>query len=182
MQKEASMDNHNENYQENQPPSRRGDLKLKVQVFFLWVVIIACVSIFVFALYIATEDRFNPPLPIPTGSIDDIDNIGATTATVILGKIEYNPPPTHLGFRFINETDSVTFRWQDNIADGSYQPFNKPTTIAITFNDVDGNDEVNKGDFLALTGLAPSTEYTIQLIWAPTGDCMTETYFSTPPG
>ncbi len=173
------MDNHNENDQNNQPPSKRGGLRLKVQIFFLWVVIITCVSIFVFALYIATLDRFNPPLHIPTGSIDDIDNIGLTTATVILGKIEYDPPPTRLAFKFINETDSVIFQWQGNATNGSYQPFNKPTAITITFNDVDGNDEVNKGDFLALTGLAPSTEYTIQLIWAPTGDDITSATFST---
>lgn len=172
------MDNHNENSQNNQPPSKRGDLRLKVQILFLWVVIITCVSIFIFALYIAViSGPEAPPLNVPTGSIDDINDIGATTATVILGKIEDNPPPTRLAFQFINETDSVTFRWQDNIT--SYQPFNKPSTIVITFNDVDGNDEVNKGDFLELTGLAPSTEYTIQLIWDPTGDNITSATFST---
>lgn len=174
------MDNHNENSQNNQPPSKRGDLRLKVQIFFLWVVIITCVSIFVFALYIAMiSGPEAPPLNVPTGSIDDIDDIGATTATVILGKIEDNPPPAPLAFRFINETDSVIFQWQGNATNGSYQPFNKPTTITIIYNDVDGNDEVNKGDFLELTGLAPSTEYTIQLIWDPTGDNITSATFST---
>lgn len=177
-----SMDNHNECDQDSQPPSKRGDLRLKVQVFFLWVVIIACVSIFIFALYIAMDSGLEaPPMNVPTGSIDDIDNIGATTATVILGKIEDNPPPAPLAFKFINETDSVIFQWQGNATNGSYQTFNTPSTIAITFNDVDGNDEVNKGDFLAVTGLAPTTEYTVQLIWDPTGDCITETSFSTPP-
>lgn len=174
------MDNHNENNQNNQPPSKRGGLRLKVQIFFLWVVIITCVSIFAFALYIAMNSGLEaPPMNVPTGSIDDIDNIGATTATVILGKIEDNPPPTRLEFKIINETDSVIFGWQDSITNGSYQPFNTPSTIAITFNDVDGNDEVNKGDYLVLMGLAPSTQYTIQLIWAPTGDDITSATFST---
>lgn len=174
------MGNHNENDQNNQPPSKRGGLRLKIQIFFLWVVIITCVSIFVFALYIAMNSGLEaPPMNVPTGSIDDIDNIGATTATVIIGKIEDDPPPRAFAFQFINETDSVIFQWQGNATNGSYQPFNKPTTIAITFNDANGNDEVNKGDFLALTGLTPSTEYTIQLIWDPTGDDITSATFST---
>jgi hypothetical protein len=49
----------------------------------------------------------------------------------------------------------------------------------IEYDDLSDNGRVNIGDRLALTGLAPQSDYTIKMLWAPTGDQITSASFST---
>ena len=167
---------------ENSP--RKGDLGHRIKLAILLVVIIFCSATFAFALYVAMTSGMEVPLrQPPTGSFDSVQANNTTTAFAVFGSISNNPEPVNLMVQLEMDTTMARYSWNGN---GDGEVLERDMTHSdlgtITYYDIEHNEEVNEGDYLYISGLSPDSNYTIRLIWNPTGDEITMGFFSTPAG
>ncbi|MHA1962289.1 MAG: hypothetical protein ACW99U_18955 [Candidatus Thorarchaeota archaeon] len=164
-------------------PPRRGNQGLKIKLAILLAVIIFCLATFSFALYVAMTSGYDGPRPYPTGSFDSVESNNTTTALAVFGSISNNPEPVNLVIQLETDTTIARYSWNGN-GDGEVLERN-PIDVdlgSITYHDLENNEEVNEEDYLYISGLSPDSDYTIRLIWSPTGDAITWSSFSTPDG
>ena len=164
-------------------PSRKRNLAHKINLVILLAVIIFCLTVFAFALYVAMTSGFRGPIQYPTGSFHSVQANNTTTALAVFGSISNNPEPVDLIIQLETDTAIARYSWNGN-GDGEILE-RDPTDLdlgSITYHDLDNNEEVNRGDYLEISGLSPDSDYTIRLIWNPSGDEITWSSFSTPAG
>ncbi|MCK5291682.1 MAG: hypothetical protein KAR39_06675 [Thermoplasmata archaeon] len=132
-------------------------------------------------LYIIPPDgpRVDPPIPTPTGSFSGVEVINATTANLTFGKLSNNPHPTMLNIIVENTTGKGTYFFQSD-GDGSLILHHGDDMCNDTYHDSEGDEKVDGGDYLLFTGLGSKSQYTIQLIWGPNGELISQVTFSTP--
>ena len=106
-------------------------------------------------------------------------SIGNTTAIYEFCKTYANLKPTELKVVLDrNATSSGIYSFQSD-EDGPLV-FEEGTDICdMEYDDLTDNERVSAGDALRITGLYPGSEYTLKLIWAPTGDLITASSFTT---
>lgn len=169
--------------QSTEKPPRKGNLGHKINLAILLAVIIFCLAVFAFALYVAMTSGYDEPRPYPTGSFDSVEANNTTTALAVFGSISNNPEPVNLMIQLETDTTMARYSWNGN-GDGEVLERNPthPDLGTITYHDLENNEEVNEGDYLYISGLSPDSDYTIRLIWDPTGDEITWGSFSTPAG
>jgi hypothetical protein len=169
--------------QSAETPPRKRNLGPRINLVILLAVIIFCLAVFVFAFYVAMTSGPSKPRPFPTGSFGSVQANNTTTALAVFGRISNNPEPVNLMVQLKTDTAIAEYLWNDN-GDGQLLERN-PIHMdlgSITYYDLDNNEEVNQGDYLYISGLSPDSDYTIRLIWNPTGDAITWSSFSTPAG
>lgn len=164
-------------------PPRKRKLGHKINLIILLAVITFCLAVFAFALYVAMTSGPNKPRPFPTGSFVSVQANNTTTALAVFGRISNNPKPVDLMVQLKTNTAIAEYSWNGN-GDGEVLERN-PTDAdlgSITYYDLENNEEVNQGDYLHISGLTPDSDYTIRLIYSPTGDVIAWSSFSTPAG
>lgn len=107
--------------------------------------------------------------------------ISPTEVLVDFGKVSSDPRPTSLTIKLMKDDEDVgTYAFQTN-EDGPLILIEGEDVGNLTYADLADNQKVNIGDRIRIEDLSPNSDYVIAMFWAPTGDCITETYFSTPP-
>jgi hypothetical protein len=116
---------------------------------------------------------------VPNGIFGDVEVLDSTSVIVEFGKVGGEPRPMDLQIELaLDRWHEWSYSFEHN-GDGELIPQNGNAVASITYADLADNQKVNVGDRLSITGLEPDTEYTINLIWASTGDLITSTTFST---
>lgn len=107
--------------------------------------------------------------------------ISSTEVLVDFGRLASEPRPTLLTIKLMKDDEDIgTYAFQTN-EDGPLILIEGEDVGNLTYIDLADNEKVNVGDRIRITNLSPNTDYVIAMFWAPTGDCMTEMYFTTPP-
>jgi hypothetical protein len=120
-----------------------------------------------------------PETVVPTGVWGQKTPVSCTAFNIDFGKVSGEPPPMNLEIiLFRNLTDEGTYQFVSN-DDGPLSFVFGTDIVDIVYADLANNQKVNTGDVLKLTNLAPSSDYHIKMIWAPTGDQITSGSFST---
>jgi hypothetical protein len=116
------------------------------------------------------------------GSTWGIKNvINSTVVDVCFGKVNPNPRPTSLTIKLMKDDEDIgTYAFQTD-EDGPLLLIDGEDVGTLTFVDLADNQKVNVGDVIRITNLTPDSVYVIAMYWVPTGDCIAETYFTTPP-
>ncbi len=140
----------------------------------------------IFLVWAATEalidyEVFNTPLlSPPTGQFAGAFATSNTAATVVFAGFSTNPEPINLLIVLERVPEAGTYSFPNN-QDGVVLTLQAGTMLGtITYRDYADNGRVNSGDQLLLSGLTPSSDYSIRMIWAPTGDTLDVENFSTP--
>ncbi|MEE9115984.1 MAG: hypothetical protein V3U09_03715 [Thermoplasmata archaeon] len=107
--------------------------------------------------------------------------ISSTEVLVDFGRVVPEPRPTLLTIKLMKDDEDIgTYAFQTN-EDGPLILIEGEDVGNLTYIDLADNEKVNIGDRIMIENLSPNSEYVIAMFWAPTSDCMTETYFRTPP-
>jgi hypothetical protein len=107
--------------------------------------------------------------------------VSPTEVDVYFGKVSSDPRPTSLIIKLMEYDGGIgTYEFQTD-EDGPLVLTEGEDVGNLTYSDLANNQKVNIGDKIKIGDLTPNSDYVIALFWAPTGDCMTETAFSTPP-
>lgn len=119
---------------------------------------------------------------VPTGVWGTKTLVSNTAWNVEFGKVSGEPKPVDLEIILVrNLTTEGKYTFVDNTdGDLQYSPGSGTDICDMTYADLADNAKVNTGDVLKLTNLLPGSDYTIRMIWGPTGDQITSTTFSTP--
>ncbi len=117
---------------------------------------------------------------VPTGVWGQKIVLSSTEVHVEFGKVSSDPRPTQLKIILIrNMTVEGTYVFTSDF-DGPLALSSGTNVGTLTYADLADNERINTGDKLMITNLWPGSDYIIRMIWAPTGDQITSTTFSTP--
>lgn len=120
-----------------------------------------------------------PESVVPTGTWGAKMPISNTAYDVDFGKISPEPQPMDLKIILVrNLTVEGTYSFTSNF-DGPLSLTGGTNVGTLTYADLADNEKVNIGDRLRLRNLAPNSDYTLKMIWGPTGDQITSTTFTT---
>jgi hypothetical protein len=127
-------------------------------------------------------------LIFPPSTIDHFPPVGTwgsktvgQEVTVEFGHMSSQQKPTDLNLVLImNDTTAGRYAFTSN-NDGELIFFNGEEVGTLTYSDLADNERIDAGDEIALTDLAPGSDFELLMIWAPTGDRMASTTFTTPP-
>ncbi|UCD91813.1 MAG: hypothetical protein JSV43_06130 [Methanobacteriota archaeon] len=140
-------------------------------IFLVWATTEALIDYEVF---------YTPLLSPPMGQFASASATSNTTATAEFAGFSTNPEPVNLIIVLERVPDAGSYSFPNN-QDGVVLTLQAGTMLGtITYRDYADNELVNGGDQLLLSGLTPSSSYTIRLIWAPTGDTLDVESFNTP--
>lgn len=119
------------------------------------------------------------PSGMPTGSWGAKKNLDSTSVKVDFARITPEQRPVDLDIVLVrNETTEGKYSFSGN-DDGDLILKSGTDLGTLTYADLADNQKVNIGDYVVLTGLAPNSEYTMSMLWVPTGDQITSTTFRT---
>lgn len=174
--------------QESSPNAREEKSTLRPTVLGLvaMYVILLLILVATVAYYpeVEDEDKLCPRI----GSRDVSTSWGSKTIVsptevlVDFSKLAPEPRPTLLTIKLMKDGEDIgTYAFQTD-EDGPLILIEGEDVGNLTYSDLADNQKVNVGDRIRITNLSPNTDYVIAMFWAPTGDCMTETCFTTPPG
>jgi hypothetical protein len=107
--------------------------------------------------------------------------ISSTGAHVYFGKVFPDPRPTSMTIKLMKDDEDIGIYAFQTDEDGPLLLVDGEDVGTLTYVDLADNQKVNIGDVIRITNLSPNTDYVIAMFWDLTGDCMTETYFTTPP-
>jgi hypothetical protein len=119
---------------------------------------------------------------VVVGKFGEVELSDPTSVNVDFVLMNYKPKPMEfqVWIAMDGSADSL-YSFGDN--DGGELILSSGANVGtLTYVDTNNNRRVDKGDQLSITNLEPDSDYTIRLIWLPTGDLVTSTSFSTPPG
>lgn len=144
------------------------------------ILMVAITVVLAAVLYIMVIGLAPSGTSVPTGVWGTKTLVSNTAWNVEFGKVSGEPKPVDIEIILIrNLTTEGKYTFANN--DDGNMNFADGTDIAdIEYSDLADNSKVNTGDVLKLTGLLPGSDYTIRMIWGPTGDQITSTTFSTP--
>ncbi len=121
-----------------------------------------------------------PDSVIPTGTWGAKTPVSNTAYNVDFGKVNPEPQPIDLRIILIrNGTTEGMYSFSSN-DDGPLYLDGGTNVGTLTYADLADNQRINIGDQLKLTNLYPNSDYTLKMVWGPTGDQITSTTFSTP--
>lgn len=122
----------------------------------------------------------NTPV-IPTGQfyVEDTDT---TTAKITFSTVFCDAPPTRLRIGLKVDDEYSWFSFSNDESGATLTVISGENIATIVYYDLEQNGRVELGDYLAISGLTPDTEYTISLVWQETGDLLDTDVFTTPSG
>jgi len=117
----------------------------------------------------------------PVGQFANVAVNSNTEAVATFAKISTFPEPMKFRiFLRVNSTIWGTYEWTSN-DDGTVLTLVSGDDVGtFTYRDLAENQKVNSGDELRMTGLAPSSDFTLKLIWKANGDQIHSIDFTTP--
>jgi flagellin-like protein len=145
------------------------------------ILMVAITVVLAAVLYIMVIGLAPSGTNVPTGVWGQKTPVSSTAYNVDFGKVSGEPRPMDLQIILImNITEQGTYTFADNNDGNLNFVSGSGTDIGdIYYSDLANNQKVNTGDSLALTALAPQSDYQIKMIWGPTGDQITSGSFST---
>lgn len=167
-------------YYYQQPPQKKDDKTILIVVVV--VVIIAIVApIIMAAILYSTVIGLEPSSSVvPTGTWGAKTVMSNTEVRIDFGKVSPEPTPMDLAIILVrNGTVEGVYSFTSN-HDGPLALRSGINVATLTYADLADNGRVNIGDQLRMTNLGPGSDYTLRMIWEPTGDMITSTTFSTP--
>jgi hypothetical protein len=168
-------------YDQLHPPPKKDDSKSLIIIVVIIVVVFVLPMVMAAVLYSIVIRPAPPMQRIPTGVWGVKTIISPTAVDVDFGIVYPEPAPMDLSIILIrNGTDQGHYVFDDNW-DGTLSIIGGVPVGTLTYRDVADNQRVDVGDSILLTNLLPNSDYSLKMIWAPTGDQITTTYFSTPP-
>lgn len=162
-----------------QRPSRfyLGDLVGSLPIIAIGIIIV--LVLFILSLSEPEPERYC--FGDPEGSID-AKATGPTSATVYFCGFSSEPSPMNLKIVLQKGTSYGNYTFPSNES-GAILVLEWGTDMGnITYLDLDNDEEVDLGDRLLVTGLVPDSIYTVDLIWAPSGDRLDSQMFSLQTG
>ena len=165
-------------------PPKKDDKKLWIVVVIVIIVVFVLPMVMAAGLYfvvigLAPTD-FPPGAQVPTGTWGAKTIVSNTAVNIDFGKVNPEPMPVNLEIILVrNLTTEGVYSFSGN-DDGALTLSRGVNIGTLTYADLADNQRINIGDQLKLTGLNPNSDYTIKMIWVPTGDQITSTSFSTP--
>ena len=119
------------------------------------------------------------PSGMPTGSWGAKKILDSTSVNVDFARITPEQRPVDLEIVLVrNDTSEGKYSFSGN-DDGDLILKSGADLGTLTYADLADNQKVNIGDHVKLRGLAPNSEYTMSMLWVPTGDQITSTTFRT---
>jgi hypothetical protein len=118
---------------------------------------------------------------VPTGQFY-VEETSSTTAKVTFSHVFCDAPPTHLRILLTNNDGDTWFSFPNNESGATLTIISGENIATIVYYDLEQNGRVELGDYLAISGLAPDTEYKVHLVWEATGDVLDVDVFTTPSG
>ncbi len=115
----------------------------------------------------------------PIGTFGEVDVVDPTSVMVTFGRFNNDPRPTDLEIILMEDGGAKAVYSFPTNGDGELIPANGAGVGIIEYEDLANNQKINVGDELLITSLKPDSDYTIWLIWEPTGDEIMSTTFST---
>jgi flagellin-like protein len=145
------------------------------------ILMVAITVVLAAVLYIMVIGLAPSGTNVPTGVWGQKTPVSSTAYNVDFGKVSGEPRPMDLQIilvRNVTNQGTYTFATNDD-GDLNFVPGSGTDEGDIRYSDLANNQKVNTGDSLALTALAPQSDYQIKMIWGPTGDQITSGSFST---
>lgn len=164
------------------PPPKKDDKTIIAIVVVLLVIFIVVPAVLGAFLYMIVIDTTPPPYDhVPTGVWGQKTPVSSTAYNVDFGKVQGEPNPMDLEIILVRNVTTHGAYVFAHPYDGAliFRAGSGFDIADIEYDDLDDNSKVNTGDSLMLTGLAPQSDYTLKMIWAPTGDQITSTFFAT---
>ena len=144
------------------------------------ILMVAITVVLAAVLYIIVMS-ITPPQDIPPiGTFSYSEATGSTEAEAIFGEITGDPAPTNLKFVLQNDTSSGIYTVPSSDSETTLILSEGDNMGTLIYRDNANNEKVNIGDLIKMKNLAAGSEYTLKMIWVPTGDLIDETTFSTP--
>jgi hypothetical protein len=148
-----------------------------IVVIVLFVVVPAILGALLYSMVVGFVPR---PPEAPTGVWGMKMPVSDTEYRIDFGKVTTEPKPIDLEIILeLNGTTEGVYSFSTN-DDGALTLSAGMNVCTMTYHDLADNQKINVGDQLRLTGLSPRSDYTIKMMWAPTGDQITSANFSTP--
>jgi flagellin-like protein len=116
----------------------------------------------------------------PIGKWDAPKVISSTQVNVGWAKISADTKPMELEIILeLNLTSEGTYSFTSN-DDGVLTLTDGNDVGTLMYSDLANNGRVNTGDTMKMTNLLPGSEYKLIMLWAPEGDQIDSTTFTTP--
>jgi hypothetical protein len=163
------------------PPSKKKDRKFLV-IALVVITILVMVSIISVVLYLMVIWVGISPITIPDGQWGPPEVHSPTEVDIPFARMDDRTRPVQLEIVLVrNLTDQGIYNFYNN-DDGQLTHTSGTDVGTLTYEDLEDDRRVNPGDRIEMTELSPASDYTIIMIWAPTGDMITSGDFSTPAG
>jgi flagellin-like protein len=144
------------------------------------ILMVAITVVLAAVLYIMVMGFGDPGDVAPIGKWGSPEAISSTEVHVPWAKISSETKPMQLGIVLeLNSTSEGTYSFTSN-EDGVLIVSNGDDVGTLTYSDLMNNGKVNTGDAMKMTDLVPGSEYTLIMLWKPSGDQMDSTTFTTP--
>jgi hypothetical protein len=162
------------------PPPKRDDKKVLTIIIIVIIVIFVLPTVLAAVLYFVVIGLAPSGTMVPTGTWGAKIIVSSTAVNVDFGKVSSEPRPMDIVVILVrNGTAQGVYEFSSN-NDGALRLDRDIYVGTLTYADLADNQKINVGDTLKLTDLYPNSDYTIKMIWGPTGDQITSTTFSTP--
>ena len=161
-------------------PPKKNDKTLLIVVVVV-IAVFVVVPIILSAVLYSMVTGFEPRgMVVPTGTWGAKTVVSSTSVIVEFGKINPEPMPVELDIILIrNGTVHGMYSFSSN-DDGTLVLTQGSDVGTLFYHDLADNQRINIGDQLEMASLYSNSDYTIKMIWGPTGDQITSTTFSTP--
>ncbi|MCK4443259.1 MAG: hypothetical protein KAW09_01865, partial [Thermoplasmata archaeon] len=161
------------------PPPKKDDKTLIIVIVVIVIILVLVPVILSFILYWTVIDLAPNGVSVPTGVWGTKTVISNTEVRVDFGKVSSEPRPMDLEIILVrNYTREGKYVFATN-SDGALIWASGTDVADLTYADLADNERVNTGDQLRITSLSPNSDYTLRMIWGPTGDQITATTFYT---
>jgi len=143
------------------------------------ILMIAITVVLAAVLYLMNS--CTPYIPqTPTGDWGDKTVVGSTEVVVEYGPMNLRVMPMNLELILVmNDDTEGKYRYSSN-DDGELTQAGGAYIGTLTYEDLADNQQIDIGDEIILSDLAPNSNYELIMAWAPTGDQIATTTFSTP--
>ncbi|MCK5292278.1 MAG: hypothetical protein KAR39_09730 [Thermoplasmata archaeon] len=170
-------------YMPYQPP-KKDDKKIMTIIIIVIIVVFVVPTVLAAVLYfvvigLAPTD-FPPGSQVPTGVWGAKMIISSTEVHIDFGPINPEQRPVDIDIILVrNGTVEGGYYFTSN-DDGMLWLARGTDVGTLLYSDLADNQRINIGDRLEITNLHPMSDYRLVMIWSPTGDQITSTFFSTP--
>lgn len=179
------LDNERDSMTEPQTPPPetppKGTPNKLIAIIVVIVVIATVVPITLFLLLQSPPptDGDNPPPAVPpAGQFIGVYDITNNSATVRFGQFSYDPAPVWVKIVLETSTLSGHYDFPSNL-DGITLTHYGLDIGTIVYRDYADDQLISAGDELLLSGLSPSSDYNVKLVWVSDGDIINSIGFST---